>query len=533
MTTTAASHRRSLATGLVVAVLAATMLTQVTSSSTPTAAALPSFYDVPSPLPAGAPGEIIRSEAITPSRLNGSLYRVMYHSRSATGADIAVTGMVALPGGPPPVGGFPVISWAHVTTGMADGCAPSLGGASKFPNANTLLGQGWAVVATDYEGMGTPGVHPYLVGDSEAHAEIDIVRAARSLFAGQLSRQYVIWGHSQGGHAAAYGALVAAGYAPELDPVGAVASAPPAVFGAYYSVLKGTSGQGYLLMILVGINAAYGDTLAPLDQVLSPAGLALVPLADQDCSSFEHAVGHASLDSLLVRQANGSFDPHANPSWAKLMDAQDPFAFPSPSRIPIVINHGGKDTTVPAIASQVMADHLCSIGQGVERWLYPTKSHGGVSSASLQDTLRWIQDRFDGQATPDPYQPTGTSDVQVTTCVDGKMIAGVVAAPPPTSTTTTTTTTTTSSVPTSTVPATSPTTVAGGDDRRNLADDHAIDVRAAPSAGGSRRSRGGVTDLRRLTPLGRARRRTCRPGGSGDPSRDGRPRRTGCRARSS
>ena len=89
-----------------------------------------------------------------------------------------------------------------------------------------MLAQGYVVVATDYPGLGTPGIHPYLIGISEARAVLDSVRAARALPNTGASNRFAVWGHSQGGHAALYTGELAASYAPELKLVGIAAAAP-------------------------------------------------------------------------------------------------------------------------------------------------------------------------------------------------------------------------------------------------------------------------------------------------------------------
>ena len=110
-------------------------------------------------------------------------------------------------------------------------CIPlrSVAGAVRLP-ANgrkpALLENGYAIAATDYPGLGTPGPHPYLVGDSEARAVIDSVRAARSFPGLENSTRYAVWGHSQGGQAALFTGMIAKSYAPELQLVGVAAAAP-------------------------------------------------------------------------------------------------------------------------------------------------------------------------------------------------------------------------------------------------------------------------------------------------------------------
>jgi hypothetical protein len=101
---------------------------------------------------------------------------------------VAVSGSVAVPTGKPPKGGWPVITWAHGTTGVADVCAPSRDFAgTPNPTGETYingdlsawLAAGYAVLRTDYQGLGTPGKHPYLIGKAEGRGVLDIVQAAR------------------------------------------------------------------------------------------------------------------------------------------------------------------------------------------------------------------------------------------------------------------------------------------------------------------------------------------------------------------
>ena len=133
------------------------------------------FYTPPSPIPGKRHGDLIWSR--------GKL--VLFRSNAVSGAPIAVSGTVALPKGKAPKGGWPVITWAHGTTGIADQCAPSrLNVPATSPLQDRWLKAGYAVVNTDYEGLGTPGVHPYLIGTSEGRGVLDIVRAAQQLYPG-------------------------------------------------------------------------------------------------------------------------------------------------------------------------------------------------------------------------------------------------------------------------------------------------------------------------------------------------------------
>src|SRR5690606_24736699 len=124
--------------------------------------------------------------------------RVMYHSQDAQDRDRAVTGVITYPTGDGPDGGWPVLSTAHGTTGVAEQCALSRT-ADEAPGWG--VEGGWAM--TDYVGQGPVGeVHPYLSKPSEGNAVIDIVRAAGHLPDAHAGSRWISIGHSQGGHGA-------------------------------------------------------------------------------------------------------------------------------------------------------------------------------------------------------------------------------------------------------------------------------------------------------------------------------------------
>lgn len=374
-------------------------------------AGLPAFYSVPDPLPAGKPGDVIKTEKVDVPGLNGTLYRVMYHSQSIRGQDIAVTGMIAVPSTPAPAGGYPVISWAHGTTGLADTCAPSINPADDVKLANGLLDQGYLVTATDYEGLGTPGRHPYIAGISEARGTLDIVRAAQQIPEASASPNYVVWGHSQGGHAAMFTSNIAASYAPELQLKGVVAGAPPSQLLLINAALQQSNYRHYILMAAAGLNAGYGDQAAPLDEVLTPAGLEAINQVDQGCSS-DLGKALANTDISTLQKA----DPATVPAWNTLLKENDPGNFATPSAQPLLIIHGGSDEQIPTVSSALLFDQLCKIGQQTQRWVYPGQSHAGVIQPSFNDMSSWIADRFAGKPVSASAAPTGQPDVAVQQC---------------------------------------------------------------------------------------------------------------------
>ena len=363
---------------------------------------LPDFYGVPDPLPAGKPGDLIASEPVDSTGLNGSMFRVMYHSTAIDGSDIPVTGLILIPKGTAPSGGWPVITWAHGTTGIADACAPSLKPAEFITLANGLLDAGYLVVATDYEGLGTPGRHPYIVGESQARGVLDIVRMAQTFPNANASKRYVVWGHSQGGHAAMFAGHIATTYAPEIELVADVAGAPPSQLLLVNAALQQSPFKHYIAMVAAAMNAAYGDQKADLTQVLTPEGLAFLDNIDTMCSG-DLGKAAAGLDFTKLQKA----DPSTVPSWNQLLQENDPGTFATPIPAPLLIIHGGNDEQIPVISSSVLFDQLCKIGQVEQRWVFAGQSHAGVIAPSFSSMVTWIGDRFAGKPMPDPIIPAG------------------------------------------------------------------------------------------------------------------------------
>ncbi|MDI1478865.1 lipase family protein [Polyangium sp. y55x31] len=247
-----------------------------------------SFYYPPYVLLEGEHGEVIWSRplggvaALAAAKSNEV---VLYRSRDVHGRPIAVSGIVALPKADPPRGGYPVVSWAHGTIGSADDCAPSRDNPrcpahlwNQHPHAllNQFLEKGWAVVMTDYEGLGTYGRHPYLLGESQARGILDIVRAARKLHP-EISARLAIVGHSQGGQAALFGAHHAPTWTPELDLRCVAALAPASgikdLFFGVRDIDEPRPGFAFTALFLTG--AIAGDPSIQPSEVLTPEAYAV------------------------------------------------------------------------------------------------------------------------------------------------------------------------------------------------------------------------------------------------------------------
>jgi len=367
------------------------------------ASASAGFYDPPAKLPGRTHGDLIRSKAIkagAPSVLSGRGRDrlLLYRSAGVAGRTVAVSGTVSVPKGRAPKGGWPVVTWAHGTTGLADRCAPSraragteFGRAIRYadPVIKQWLKAGWAVVRTDYEGLGTPGVHPYLIGTSEGRSTLDAVRAARELERLHLGRRVIIAGHSQGGHAALWAASLAPSYTPELRVRGTVAFAPAshiAEQGELIPQLTTTAFSALTSDILRGIDVA--EPSLGVANYLTPRAAALFPQTSKVCLD-----GLAAADSFGGVPANELFrtDVDRTPVLQALA-RQDPedLAIPTPVRI----EQGEADTTVlPPFTDQLVAAYQ---GRGIDVSItkYPGVSHGDVVSAASGDALAFMKERL-------------------------------------------------------------------------------------------------------------------------------------------
>ena len=233
--------------------------------------------------------------------------------------DALSTGTVFIPKGAPPLGGWPVLSWAHGTVGLADQCAPSRTGPSERDTRYlaTWLEQGYAIVATDYAGLGTEGGMPYLDGEVEAHNVVDIVKAGQNLGL-NLSKTWVTIGQSQGAGAAITTARHATDYGPDLDYRGAVGTGVP----AYIENIVATAGPNmppialpkgmtaYGLMILAGLNVSHPELDLP--SFLNDRGRDLLDKANTLClGPFEEYAAGTVLGDIFTRPASDIPNFHA------------------------------------------------------------------------------------------------------------------------------------------------------------------------------------------------------------------------------
>lgn len=376
------------------------------------------FYDPPASVVPGAHGSLIWSAPLAgaPGLPGATNTKVLYRSVDLQGNTVAVSGVVSVPVGTPPAGGWPVISWAHGTTGTADVCAPSMDSdASYLSHPYTSLtdqtlaqwiSAGYAVLKTDYQGLGTAGEHGYLIGVTEARAVADIVTAARQLDPA-VSARWVAAGHSQGGHAAAWSDAQAQAWAPQSTLLGAVALAPASHIGRLYdvtasplgSLLTGSAGMGsagtgsagaadapspFTPLILTGAATA-GDIHLP--GILTPTAANLMPLAQTDCIDQLRQSDWGRLPFSKTFAAGADLS-----ALRSILDANDPSSLKFST--PLFVAQGKADTTVPPTATDAMVSQLQLAGQPVTYKTYPDVDHRSLIAASYADALAWVNARF-------------------------------------------------------------------------------------------------------------------------------------------
>jgi pimeloyl-ACP methyl ester carboxylesterase len=352
----------------------------------------PAFYVPPSPLPAAPAGTLLRSapfDAVPGARG----WRILYLSQTARGAPVAVSGVVFVPTAAAPAGGRPVLSWAHGTTGLGDDCAISVqmatGRSAERVLAPLLLGAGYAFVATDYEGLGTPGDHPYVVGPAEGRDVLDAVRAAAQLPETGIapSSPVLVWGHSQGGGAAAWAGELQPTYAPELRLVGVAAGAPAAELRTLATSLASGRYRAYGLMTLSGLAVAFPE--ADPATVLNAKGLGVLATIRTECNdAIDRTVAAAGPSELGLPADVADRAP-----WAGLLDAVSPGQ--TRPAVPVFLYHGASDDLIPPAISAALAQRYCRLGATVERRVYPG-DHTSVLLSAAGDLLRWLNARLAG-----------------------------------------------------------------------------------------------------------------------------------------
>ena len=372
----------------------ATVIVAVLASGLTGCSDIDHFYDTPGGLQDGRAGTLLRSGSIFLPGAGQQGWRILYQSTGLDGRPIAVSGLFVRPSGPAPAGGFPLISYAHPTVGLADACAPSKRNDIGVLTARAVAA-GFAVALTDYQGLGTAGVHPYLMGESEGRSVLDAARAVRTLAEADVGDQVGIWGYSQGGHAAMFAAQIAPTYAPELQIVGTVSVAGPASDHWVTDVLNRPN--LYALGVMAAVGWSANDSTLQASDVLGPVGLDATPRllgTDVDrpevCSDLGGiGIGHPASELVAAQ-------PETLPPWKAALERSAVGA--AAPTTPLLLFSGTTDDLVPPSEAEFARRSYCARDATIELRSIPDANHLTVMSGALDPGLSWMTGRLRGTA---------------------------------------------------------------------------------------------------------------------------------------
>jgi alpha-beta hydrolase superfamily lysophospholipase len=251
---------------------------------------------------------------------------------------------------------------------------------------------GYAVIATDYAGLGTGGRHAYLDMASNATDVVYSVPAGRAAVA-SLGEKWIAIGHSQGGLSTLgvaqleyerrdpgyLGAVVLAGASDLVDGIDAMLSVDQPLF------------NGLLAFVVFGAKTVY--PALELQTVLTDASFArYTTFVEDGCSAAYGAFTALAPTEMLA------------PGWKEDRYMQQFLARQrpgeQPARGPLLLVTGGADPLFTESAARNVRGRLCARGERVQWNVYPGFGHDAVVYSSLRDQLDWISARFSGAPGP-------------------------------------------------------------------------------------------------------------------------------------
>lgn len=327
-------------------------------------------------------------------------WQVVYQSTNALGEAVPVSGTVIIPqDGVKP--GTPLVSFASGTQGMADHCATSKllrqGMDYEGPLIEKLIERGWAVAITDYQGLGTAGEHPYVVGQALGRNVLDMARAAIQLPEAGLSSETKVgvWGYSEGGAAAAWAGQLQPDYAPELQLTAVAAGGIPADLKKVARYVNGGPFSGLQMMAAIGLNEAYPEL--DLDEKLSAPGVTEKEILRQSClfdgllrTAYTRASKATNTDVLQI------------PSWIIRMEENK--LGKMSIKVPTYLYHGLFDQAVPYGQAKALRDMYCRQGMRVMWSTYALAEHITALYTGAGQAMNFLAAGFTNQSMPNNCQ---------------------------------------------------------------------------------------------------------------------------------
>jgi pimeloyl-ACP methyl ester carboxylesterase len=343
------------------------------------------FYDVPQPLTPGKLGDLIRSESFDDYGLPLSMnvVRIVYHSRSATGEDVASSGVVLFPADKKPsAGGWPVIAWAHGSTGVARACAPSLRrNLQHGPFLSMYVNLGYAIVASDFTGLGTNFRNAFADAPSNATDVIASIPAARAAVP-QLGSRWVVMGAGQGG-VTAVALAEREGDNHDSSYLGALAISN---LGSASEVLQDSAYRTSsikLVSLIFGTKTVFPEF--QLSTVLTGRGMELYSAVEQSCSDLGAVQDISPADAMK---------PGSDQNKLILEYLDRSTLGRTRANGPILVTSGAQTT---ANSTSQIISRMCKAGDKVQWQQYPELDPGEVVGESVRDQIAWIESRFAGR----------------------------------------------------------------------------------------------------------------------------------------
>jgi hypothetical protein len=347
---------------------------------------LDKFYEIPNPLPAGKPGDLLRSEEFDQYALPPGInaLRILYRSRSASGDDVASSGVVLYPDGKPPAGGWPIIAWAHPLNGVGRSCAPSLArNVQHGPYLSMYVNLGYAVVATDYAGLGTTFRNAFSDMQSNALDVMYSIPAARAALQ-QLAARWIAVGIEDGGPAV----IGVAELESDIGDPGYLGSIAISGLDDPRERYKSSDAPGYEtpLFLAYGIKTVY-PKFDPKD-ILTDKGMELYAEATRSCSDPARQLKYSSAEILKSNWTSNSF--------VRQYFVQNTLG-QKPTRRPMLVITTELDPETPIHRTAEMISRMCKRGDRIQFDRYSESEMSGIFGDSVGDQISWMQARFSGR----------------------------------------------------------------------------------------------------------------------------------------
>lgn len=351
---------------------------------------------LPSQAPAQRAGQLIAADPVVDTPGGMQAWRVRYWTTGDSGRPQEVTGMVVAPREAMPAQPRRVIAWDHGTSGVSNQCAPSNSPGFWQQAGIEAVKRGYVLVAPDYPGLGSAGVHPYLVGQPTARSTLDAVRAASQIAGAATGRSFAVWGESQGGHAALWTGQLARSYAPDLNLVGVAAAAPPTDLIGNLRQGSDPSVRAFLTAFTAySWSRYYGAPLSSLGG-RQTQGI-ITRLSENNCVTLDSKPKLGTIIGITVLRRNlrnvdlGGIKPWSTYARNNSVDA-------GRIHVPMLIAQNPKDVIVAPAVTRQFARHACTLRKRV-RWIdINGKGHQTSATDTAAVTLDWIDNRFAGRA---------------------------------------------------------------------------------------------------------------------------------------